>query len=94
MGGAEAAFARAARVIVEYSAWKPATPVDSPARFALSCFYPGSGIRGLFSRKALYPHLRKPILLILAQTMGFSIPCLSSTSRRHGRFTVMKALQF
>ena len=35
------------------------------------------------------PHMRKPILLMLEQTIGFSIPSSSSTSSSAGMFIVM-----
>src|SRR5438067_4779199 len=43
-----------------------------------------------FSYAAMPPHMRKPVLLMLAQTIGFSRPSASSTSRSRGRFMVMK----
>ena len=36
------------------------------------------------------PHMRKPILLMLEHTIGFSMPSSSSTSSSLGMFMVMK----
>ena len=45
--------------------------------------------RIVFSYSSIPPHIRKPILLKLAHTIGFSIPCPSRASSSRGRFIVM-----